>query len=73
MIVDHCLETLRISSMCKADTSLYTFQWKSSNDTKPATKSNSERVCVEWDPLADWARQRAMGWNPDIIGPIKRT
>lgn len=63
---DHCLETLRLSSMCSADIGLYTFRWPSHHDhsKKLATKSNSVRQCVDWDRLHEWAEGRSVGFNP---------
>ncbi|KAL8671456.1 MAG: hypothetical protein Q9168_004044 [Polycauliona sp. 1 TL-2023] len=66
--IDHCLETLRLSSMCKADVGLYTFEWIT-GDAKPATKSNSVANCVNWDKLHAWASKRSVGFNPALKRP----
>ncbi|OCL09074.1 hypothetical protein AOQ84DRAFT_291950, partial [Glonium stellatum] len=65
--LDHCLETLRLSLMCNADLSLYTFRWDSENATRPLPKSNSSRKCVEWDRLELWARKRMVPLTPMLL------
>lgn len=66
---DHCIETLRISLMCSADISLYTFHWQEPHATRPSTKTASERHCVNWKALDDWSRSRAVELNPRLKRP----
>ncbi|KAI0549715.1 hypothetical protein F4679DRAFT_248238 [Xylaria curta] len=56
--LDHCLETLRLSVMCSANTALYTFYWEDERQVRPNTQSNSRSVCVKWEPLEKWAYSR---------------
>ncbi|KAI0100101.1 hypothetical protein GGR51DRAFT_564511 [Nemania sp. FL0031] len=56
--LDHCLETLRLSVMCSANTALYTFYWEDERQVRPNTQSNSRSVCVKWGPLEKWAYSR---------------
>lgn len=57
--LDHCIDTLRRSSMCRADTSLYTFRWRGGDVTrKPELKTNAERVCVNWQAVETWGQER---------------
>ncbi|KAJ8128572.1 hypothetical protein O1611_g5058 [Lasiodiplodia mahajangana] len=56
--LDHCLETLRLSVMCSANTALYTFYWEDEGQVRPNTQSNSRSVCVKWGPLEKWAYSR---------------
>ncbi|OCL14663.1 hypothetical protein AOQ84DRAFT_280564 [Glonium stellatum] len=63
----HCIETLRISVMCQADMSLYTFRWENSTDDRPATKSNAKRQCVNWDPLEKWSQNRKVSLWPVLL------
>ncbi|KAJ2991336.1 hypothetical protein NUW58_g2547 [Xylaria curta] len=62
--LDHCLETLRLSIMCNANTALYTFYWEDATDLQPSTKSNSRSVCVKWEPLEKWAYNRKISTSP---------
>lgn len=65
--VDHCLETLRISVMCSADTSLYTFFWNTTYADRPLPKSSSNRKCVDWEGLESWADARKVPLNPVLL------
>jgi len=48
---DHCLELLRQSVMCHADTSLMTFEW-TADDVKPMLKLEGPRhMCSNWGEL----------------------
>ncbi|KAI9674945.1 MAG: hypothetical protein M1822_009007 [Bathelium mastoideum] len=69
--LDHCIEALRISVMCSADTSFYTFYWPNPNAHRPSSKSNAKRYCVNWDALDGWARERAIDLDPWLIRPGK--
>ncbi|ORY16977.1 hypothetical protein BCR34DRAFT_597362 [Clohesyomyces aquaticus] len=65
--LDHCLEALRMSVMCNADLSLYTFRWKAANDDRPYPKSNASRKCVNWDGVESWAMQRKVSLTPMLL------
>ncbi|CAG8948725.1 hypothetical protein HYFRA_00001846 [Hymenoscyphus fraxineus] len=67
--LDHCLEAIRISLMCAGNSALYTFQWDLGSSRKPVTKTNSERVCVDWEKLETWATERTIGISPLLVGP----
>ena len=68
--IDHCIETLRILSMCQADVSLYSYEWRThDNYTRQERKSNSKKVCVKWDRLATWMEERSVTWEPTLIAP----
>ncbi len=54
----HCIEVLRLSSMCTADLGLYSFFWNSPEATKPQARSNAPRVCANWSQVDDWSRKR---------------
>ncbi|KAI0425542.1 hypothetical protein F5Y09DRAFT_352167 [Xylaria sp. FL1042] len=53
--VDHCLESLRIEALCKADPSVYTFVWTPHSRVKPAG-------------LHSWMKGRAAS-KDDMVGP----
>jgi hypothetical protein len=66
--IDHCLEAIRISLMCKADISVYTFRWDESVDThRPLPKSNAEHKCVDWNALELWAHSRKTDLAPKLV------
>ena len=72
MNLDHCLEAIRLSLMCAGNTALYSFQWPDSNEKvrKPKTKTNSERTCVDWSLIEQWAQNRSIGMNPMLERPV---
>ncbi|KAI3336897.1 hypothetical protein HD806DRAFT_475104 [Xylariaceae sp. AK1471] len=62
--LDHCLETLRLTIQCHANTALYTFHWADPADIQPSTKSNSRSVCAKWEPIEAWAYSRRVAISP---------
>jgi hypothetical protein len=73
----HCIEALRLSLMCQANTALYTFKWDEGNThKKQALTSKAKRQCVKWDPVHEWASSRTVGLNPEFYrpgkGPVKK-
>ncbi|KAF2743339.1 hypothetical protein M011DRAFT_480908 [Sporormia fimetaria CBS 119925] len=69
----HCIEALRRSLMCQANTSLYTFAWDEHNThAKQVLVSNAQRQCVKWDPVHEWANSRTVGYNPSFYKPGSR-
>ena len=54
----HCIEALRVSSMCAADLGLYSFFWSDAGATKPTARSNAPRKCADWSAIDDWSRER---------------
>ncbi|KAL8722515.1 MAG: hypothetical protein Q9225_001031 [Loekoesia sp. 1 TL-2023] len=51
--VDHCVEYLRQSTLCRPDTSLTTFKWDPKNTRPMFNASESRHTCVNWDVLMD--------------------
>ncbi|CAI6328930.1 unnamed protein product [Periconia digitata] len=68
---DHCIETLRRNTMCKADTSVDTFVWTDPTAEKPAMKSTGFRKCVNWDKFESWAFSRKIDLHPYILRPTE--
>ncbi|KAK3368269.1 hypothetical protein B0H63DRAFT_565001 [Podospora didyma] len=67
----HCVDTIRRSLMCKADVSIYTAYWIGDH-TAPISKelrSNSDTVCVNWDAIDGWARERLLEQNKYLVRP----
>ncbi|KAF7949334.1 uncharacterized protein EAE97_002843 [Botrytis byssoidea] len=61
----HCVDTIRRSLMCKADVSLYTAYWIGDHNALPnkELRSESETVCVNWEPINAWSRERLLPRN----------
>ncbi|KAF2178041.1 hypothetical protein K469DRAFT_696153 [Zopfia rhizophila CBS 207.26] len=59
---DHCIEIIRRSVMCHADTAVYVAEWigDSREPVSKELKSNAERMCVNWESLHNWVRSRAL-------------
>ncbi|KAJ5731380.1 uncharacterized protein N7483_005888 [Penicillium malachiteum] len=63
---DHCIEMLRLSTMCHGDASLQTFKWPKDLDGKDMeeivpefdARSPSVHACVDWESLTDSLRGR---------------
>ncbi|KAI1129775.1 hypothetical protein F5Y10DRAFT_145402 [Nemania abortiva] len=66
--LDHCIETLRLAIMCYGNTAMYTFNWDP-HLPKPATKSNSKSLCVNWRAIEDWSYSKMISLDPDVYYP----
>ncbi|KAF2187322.1 hypothetical protein K469DRAFT_506022, partial [Zopfia rhizophila CBS 207.26] len=59
LAIDHCIEVLRLSLMCTADISLYTFSWpKYEKFTFLDAHSKPPRKCVGWGQFESWSLKR---------------
>ncbi|KAK7182981.1 hypothetical protein DPSP01_010298 [Paraphaeosphaeria sporulosa] len=68
--LDHCIEVLRLSSMCNADLSLYTFTWpREQSFTFLDAHSNTPRKCVDWGQVENWSMERKVELAPTVIKP----
>ncbi|KAF2692090.1 hypothetical protein K458DRAFT_285376, partial [Lentithecium fluviatile CBS 122367] len=65
--LDHCLEVLREQIMCSADTSIITFFWNDSR-VKPGSKSNSKRVCANWNVFQQWNLDHMIPLDIEVEG-----
>ncbi|KAF1973173.1 hypothetical protein BU23DRAFT_465640 [Bimuria novae-zelandiae CBS 107.79] len=68
--LDHCIEVLRLSAMCNADLSLYTFTWpeKEKSDFLDA-HSKTPRKCVDWSQVEGWSMRRKVSLTPTVVIP----
>ncbi|KAI9155098.1 D-amino-acid oxidase [Paramyrothecium foliicola] len=55
--LDHCIDNIRMTLMCKADISLGSYDWVD-NNRRPLTNFRSEHSCYNWDMVNNWARDR---------------
>lgn len=62
--LEHCIEVLRQSVMCRGDTSPITFFWQ--DDTLlPKTDFQTDHQCVNWEKLDEWVMERTV----DVFAP----
>ncbi|KAJ7641907.1 hypothetical protein FB45DRAFT_901314 [Roridomyces roridus] len=75
--ISHCVDWIRQSIMCHADTSVIVWQWAASlNET--IVKGNVAHTCRKFDKITDWAKERLLvnAYDPfvhmedDIVVPI---
>ncbi|KAI9711311.1 MAG: hypothetical protein M1820_002298 [Bogoriella megaspora] len=60
---DHCIERLRRAIMCHADLGLFSVEWVGDSSQGAEGKnlrSNAHSICVNWEALDAWARNRAL-------------
>lgn len=66
--LDHCLEALRVSAMCSADTSLHTFSWGDDPSAgRVHTKTRATRQCIDWDRFQESMSDRAIPFDPELV------
>jgi hypothetical protein len=67
----HCIEYIRRTVMCHADVSVYTASWIADSHEHPNKDlvSGGDRVCVNWDTIDTWSRQRALVKNVYKVKP----
>ncbi|KAI2607962.1 hypothetical protein GGR54DRAFT_389811 [Hypoxylon sp. NC1633] len=56
--IDHCLDLIRQALMCRADTSLMTFQWAADRREPMLKLESPEHVCVDWKDLMEKVESR---------------
>jgi hypothetical protein len=60
MRLDHCLEILRLASMCQSDLSFTTFKWHP-NKTKPMFDPiEPVHHCIDWNALIESTADRVV-------------
>ena len=58
--VDHCLELLRQAVMCRADTSLITFEWNPSERRPMLQLRGKQHQCDDWEEVQAKLKSRAV-------------
>jgi len=56
--IDHCIDDIRQTLMCHADLTVVTYDWIP-NYRKPWPNFAVEHECVNWERLAEWAREHS--------------
>lgn len=59
--IDHCIDSIRQSLMCNADTSLITYDWLKSNIMEPQLKT--VHMCRDFGRLREWAFDRYVNFT----------
>lgn len=68
MVLDHCVELLREAIMCRADTSLSTFEYVQARAQPLTAVARGHHQCVDWDQLMQWVRKRAVPiFEPGVL------
>ncbi|KAI1108251.1 hypothetical protein F5Y14DRAFT_94902 [Nemania sp. NC0429] len=57
---DHCINTLRQSIMCNANTEMHLGEWLSASANAKELSGESMATCLKWESLDNWARPRAI-------------
>ncbi|KAI1269177.1 hypothetical protein F5Y18DRAFT_423420 [Xylariaceae sp. FL1019] len=70
----HCIESLRRTIMCNADTNIFTFTWEHAQEVRPGVlrpmpQSNQQRKCVQFDAVENWAMERRVPLRPRLVKP----
>ena len=52
--------------MCKADGSLFTYEW-SPNQHAPLTNFAVEHKCVDWDSMHKWSVENSFHLHEDVL------
>lgn len=77
--MQHCIEMMRESIICRADTTLSSFEWIKPEEGNPSDDSRPRltvvakglRRCVDWRNLRKWNDERSIdAFKPGILtGP----
>ncbi|KAJ7869753.1 hypothetical protein B0H14DRAFT_2726991 [Mycena olivaceomarginata] len=75
--VAHCIDWIRQSIMCHADTSVIVWQWDPQTNAS-IVKGNVAHTCRKFDKITEWAKQRVLvnAYDPtvhiedDIVVPV---
>ncbi|KAF4637013.1 hypothetical protein G7Y89_g1076 [Cudoniella acicularis] len=57
--IDHCLDIVRQSIQCRADTTIITYWWTDKSRV-PETDFYGEHECINWDMFEAWADQHTV-------------
>ncbi|KAI0016888.1 hypothetical protein F4780DRAFT_757603 [Xylariomycetidae sp. FL0641] len=63
---DHCIETLRLASICHGDVGMVIYSW-TPDSIKPGANGTAHQ-CVDWPKIDHWARDRALDmYSPGLL------
>lgn len=70
--VDHCIEMLRQSAICRGDTALSTFRWLWINGTAfPTAEDKGPHKCVDWKRYNEYVASNKVDLK-DLVRPASR-
>ncbi|KAJ5632708.1 hypothetical protein N7490_009047 [Penicillium lividum] len=64
--ISHCIELLRKQIMCKAEGSLFTYEW-SPTQHAPMTNFAVEHKCVDWDSMYEWSIENSFPLHENLL------
>ncbi|KAF7525071.1 hypothetical protein G7054_g11195 [Neopestalotiopsis clavispora] len=67
--LDHCIEVLRRTVMCRGNTALRSFAWVNFSANLPDSQSNADMSCVRWSSIDQWSRNRMVPIQPPVARP----
>ncbi|KAI3325574.1 hypothetical protein HD806DRAFT_490702 [Xylariaceae sp. AK1471] len=70
----HCIESLRRTVICNADTNIFTFTWKNEQEVRPGVlrpmpQSKPQRKCVSFGAVESWIMERHVSLHPRLVKP----
>ena len=65
--IDHCVDSIRQSLTCNADTSVLTWNWNHGKQ-QHVPRASVAHVCKRFDKIQEWARAHAVhqDWDPQF-------
>jgi len=69
--IHHCIERLRLASMCRGDTSLAVYKWlREGDEWVPTITDIGPHQCVKWENLNEWVKERSVNLSePGLLVP----
>jgi len=64
--LDHCLDMLRVNTMCRADMTPIPMCWGEAQSMPISGGVTLNRQCVDWESVVDWAQSRDI---PRLLEP----
>ncbi|PFH57163.1 hypothetical protein XA68_15423 [Ophiocordyceps unilateralis] len=64
---EHCIDILRMGSMCRADTAIFPYHW-TDGTRLPSPTWFQKHECVDWDDLTGWLEKRRIDiYEPNLL------
>ncbi|KAF7867204.1 hypothetical protein EAF04_005287 [Stromatinia cepivora] len=69
--IHHCIERLRLSMMCRGDTSLAIYKWlKEGDEFVPTITDVGPHQCINWENFSGWIKDRSVNLSePGLLVP----
>lgn len=66
-MLEHCLEWLRVTTLCRGDTTLTTFAWSKHDPPRLESHYPVPHQCVDSERLLAWSRDRAVDSSQTLL------